>query len=219
MFARNVNRYQVFRGPGELPLFKPRFRLTDAGLLEELPIPYPGAAGARQLIEDPRAVLAAAPHDWYFEPLVWRNPLYDHVASVRLGSSVLSKLWQSRLRHDRFYRSGLMNEDAEAFGLLVALIRRFAAEVEGAGARFLLVVFPRRESDVWRSAPPAYQPLLRALEDLWVVDLAEALAQSFQGDPRALYAPGEHYSAAGNEVVARALLDALRERGLLGAPP
>jgi hypothetical protein len=48
------------------------------------------------LLDDPTKVLAAAPGDWFFQPLEWRNPLYDHLAVVRLPSTVISRAWQSR---------------------------------------------------------------------------------------------------------------------------
>lgn len=212
--ARNVNRYRRFRAVQEMPLFKPRFLLGEGGALDLLPNPFSDPAAARRVVDDPWAILEVAPHDWFFEPLVWHNPLYDRVAFVRLASSVASKVWQSRLRHDRFYEEGLLNSDAEWFELQVGLIREFAREVGADGARFLLVAFPRNPPDLWGSAPRAYQPLLDALDDHWVVDLADSLGPRFRSEPEALFAPGGHYSAAGNEVVAETLQRALRDRGL-----
>lgn len=87
-------------------------------------------------------------------------------------------------------------------------MKRFAHEVEAAGQSFLFVVFPREDGDIWGEGPRSYGPLLEALPGLDTLDLADALAASVL-EPGELRARGGHYSAAANDVVARAILDAL----------
>jgi hypothetical protein len=216
-YARNLNRYRRFRSAHELPLFKPRFRLDDDGGLVLLPSPFPGIDALARLIDEPRAALEAAPGDWFYDPLVWRNPLYDVLRIVRLSSTLASAVWRSRVSADRLYSGGRMNPNAEGFRLLVALVERFAAQCASAGQRAALVVFPSRDADVWGTGERAYAPLLDALAPagIRVVDLADGLAAAPGLDPSTLWAPGRHYSAAGNAVVARALHGALRDAGWL----
>jgi hypothetical protein len=85
-YARNVNRYRRFWSANSLPLFNPRFRLTraDASRLELLPSAFRDAAAMRVLLDRPNEVLRSAEHDWWFQPLEWRNPLYDRLDSLRV---------------------------------------------------------------------------------------------------------------------------------------
>ena len=220
-YARNVNRYRRFQRANELPLFKPRFRLEARGELELIPNPFPGSAVLARLLDDPWAALEAGPGDFFYDPLVWENPLYDRIRLVRLVSTVLSSAWRSRLSGDRLYAGGQMNEKAEAFRLVVALVERFESQCRAFGQRCALVVFPSRDADVWRDErTPAYGPLLAALEErgTWVVDVAEALGAAPDLSPDTLWASGHHYTPAGHRVVASALRNALREAGLLPRP-
>lgn len=212
-YARNVNRYRRFLSTEELPLFKPRFRLATDGTLALIPNPVPGAEGLARLLDDPRGALAAAPDDWFFDAWVWRNPLYDASALVRLGATLGSTAWRTRLRPDRLYRSDLMNRECEAYPLLLALVREFAEEVRTEGGRFLLVIFPGRDEDIWGDGPPAYAPLIEDLDGIDVLDLAPSLAAEPALSPDNLRAPGGHYGPAAHAVVARAIHAAVAGRG------
>lgn len=209
MYARNLSRCRRFLSPRDLPLFKPRFQLDGRSELRLVDHPFPDEAALRRLLDQPDRILESAEGDFFFEPLVWRNALYDWSASVRLFSTLTSKVWHSRVRPDRLYRGDAMNPDSEALPLLVALVSRFADEVEAAGSAFAVVVLPHRRSDLFGSGAPSYAALLDRLDGVRVIDLATSLKAAFARDPDALYAPGGHYSAAGNEVVARRLGRAL----------
>ena len=161
--------------------------------------------GGTALAARPDAVLRAAPDDAFFEPLEWRNPAYDRLASVRLASTALTRAWRSRLGPHAIYRGGRLNPEGEGFALVVALVRRFAAEVHRSGHEFLFVMFPTRDRDIWGDEPPAYAPLLAELGDLPVLDLADALRADPALAPENLWRPSRHYSAAANETVARAI--------------
>lgn len=213
-YARNVNRFRRFMTVHELPLFKPRFLLGDRGTLELLPNPMRDEADLRALIDEPAGVLAAAEHDWFFDVLEWRNPLYDHSMFVRLVSSLAGRAWRSSIRPDRLYRDGLMNPDSEALAVQVALVKRFQSAVEADGRRFVLMIFPGSDSDIWSDAPPTYAPMLEALPEVDVLDLADALRESTEVDPTNLRAQ-VHYSAIANAVVATAVHRHLADRGLL----
>jgi hypothetical protein len=214
---RNLNRYRPFLDSRDLPLAKPRFELDDHGELRLVPNPFPGEPGARRVLSDPRRVLEAGVGDGLFEPLVWRNPLYDRSAFVRLASTVASRAWRSRLRPDRFYRGEEMNPDSEAFPLLVALVRAFAHEVESAGDTFVFMTFAVRDEDIWGGRRRSYAPLLDALPGITLLDLADVLRADPQLTPANLREASGHYSPPANRAVAHALLALLQERGLLAA--
>ncbi len=212
---RNLNRYRPFLDSRDLPLAKPRFELGGDGDLRLIPNPFPGASGARRLLADPRAILEAGVGDGLFEPLVWRNPLYDRSDFVRLVSTVASRAWRSRLRPDRFYRGDEMNPESKAFPLLVAIVRAFAREVESAGDTFVFMIFAVRDEDIWGGGRRAYAPLVESLAGITVLDLADALRADPQVTPANLREASGHYSPSANRAVARALLGLLRERALL----
>lgn len=213
-YARNVNRFRRFLSVDELPLSKPRFKLSEAGELILIPNPFPHRRDLEALLEDPTGVLAAAPDDWFFEPLEWNNPLYDHLAIVRLPASLLSRAWRSRLRPDGLYRGRIMNTRYEGFGLLVALIEEFAAKVRRSGREFVFMIFPTRDSDVWGSGARTYQPLLERLEGLAVIDLADALSRAPEIHPDNLREI-VHYSAESNRVAAGAVQRLAVDKGWL----
>jgi hypothetical protein len=215
---RNVNRYRRFLDSRDLPLFKPRFLVDEQGELVLLPNPFPGEAGSRAVLAEPRRALEAGEHDANFEPLEWRNPLYDRSGLARLFCTVATRAWRSRLRPDRLYLGHEMNPESEAFRVLVAIVRTFAREVEAAGDRFLFVIFAVRDEDIWGGSRRAYAPLLEALSGVAIVDLADALAADPSVTPANLREASGHYSPAANRVAARALVSALREQGLLPAP-
>ncbi len=216
-YARNLNRYRPFLSPGDLPLGKPRFRRRQGDALELVPNPFPGRDGLARLLDDPRAVLEAGENDEFFAPLVWRNPLYDHSASVRLASTIADRVWRTILSGDRLYAAGSMNPDSDGFALLVALVKRFRSEVEAAGRDFLFVIFPGRREDIWGEGPRSYARLVSALEGTWVLDLADALADDPAISPEILYAPLGHLGPEANRTFARAVRNSLRSRGWLAS--
>jgi hypothetical protein len=67
---RNVNVYRRFLSDHELPLFKPRFRISDDGVLRLLPCPLAEALRARRIrCLDAAAAFppgpGAGPADWF----------------------------------------------------------------------------------------------------------------------------------------------------------
>lgn len=216
--ARHVNRYRRFLATHELPLFKPRFRLGPPRAdghpaLVLLPTPFPGSDGLARLLDEPWRVREAGVDDWFYQPLVWENPLFDAVALVRLPVGVVAPAWRRLASRDRLYRDGVFNADAEAFRLLVALVRQFAADAHAAGSHFLLVIFPGRDEEIWGAQRATYTPLLDALRGLAVLDLAPVLRASPGIDAANLRAPEGHYGVEAQAVVARAIQASITERG------
>jgi hypothetical protein len=107
-----------------------------------------------------------------------------------------------------------MNTNCEAFQLLVALVERFAEDVNGSGREFVFMIFPGRDSDVWGGGVPTYQPRLDRLGDRIVLDLADPLSRAPEIGPANLRKL-LHYSADANRVVAHAMRDLAIEKGWL----
>ncbi len=100
---------------------------------------------------------------------------------------------------------------------LVTLVQSFAREVESAGDSFIFVIFPGRAEDIWSSARRPYAPLIEALPEITILDLADPLRLDPELTPATLLARGGHYSPGANRATGRALIALLRARGLL--PP
>ena len=213
--ARVVNRYQRFLRIHAPPLFKPRFELDPAGELRLIPNPFPGESSLRKVLADPSLALQASVRDEIFDPLVWRNPLYDHSRLVRVASTVASRAWRVGLRPDRLDRGNEMNRDSEAFHILVQIVRTFAREVVANGETFVFVIFPMRDADIWGGGRRSYATLVEALPDITILDLADPLRADPQVTPATMRAPNNHYSGLANRTTARALVELLRTRGLL----
>lgn len=215
-YARNVNRFRRFLSVSELALFKPRFVLDDSatGALTLVPNPFPSETELRGLLEAPDAIVRAAPHDWFYQPLVWRNPLYDVSGLARLVSSGISDAWRARLRPDGLYAGNRFNTSSEAYRVLLALVDRFAELAEARGQHFVLLIFPSRDSDIWGDGPPVYQPLLDDLDGRHLVlDLAGTLRADPTLAPDNLRKTSNHYGVAANAAVGRAVRDFAIDQG------
>jgi lysophospholipase L1-like esterase len=120
----------------------------------------------------------------------------------------------------------------DAWAKTQAILRALAADVRAHGARLLLVGIPSRfevDDGSWRLTRTLYGvdegawdrghvmarlgQIARA-EDIPLLDLTGPLRASRE---RAYFTYDGHWTAAGHAVAARALLEALRERGWLGA--
>lgn len=214
--ARNVNRYRRFIAARENPLFKPRFRLDDAdNRLILVPAAFSGRDGLLKIKNDPARLLESANHDFFYEPLEWENPLYDHSALVRLFSTLGARGWRSGVSRNRLYRGGRINRSAEAVQVTAALVRAFEQEASGSGFAFIFLILPLQASDIWNEEPPRYTPLKEILSDLPVFDAREEFREDASVTPQNLWAPGSHYSAEGNSSLARFVHRILKKQKVL----
>jgi len=98
--------------------------------------------------------------------------------------------------------------DSGVQALLTAIVRAIAAEAEGQGARFRLLILPGKGDLASRGqGSPGYWEDwtdCRRREGIEVIDLSEALERCALSSDE-LFAPLGHYTPAGNQVVARAL--------------
>ncbi|MBK6943070.1 MAG: hypothetical protein IPH13_23095 [Planctomycetes bacterium] len=191
---------------------KPRFEFDDRGGLAFVPLPV---ASARELGEllcapDDRFVTALAAHDAFVG--AWASafaPHGDHLWHRSFTARLLvTKLEGGARPHDDVLRDAT----SECSRVLRAVVAAFRADVEARGDRFRLLILPDRPSlDGIKAAraggpAPAYATIVEALQadGVDVVDVTDALAIA-DGPGAGLFAPGGHWSPAGNRVVAERL--------------
>jgi hypothetical protein len=158
--------------------------------------------------------------DHWYSATVYENPLYDYVASLRVGHALFQRL-SRRFAPDRLFRGDDdFNEHSSAFALQVAVMRAFADTVRARRAIPSVILLADRNSveKMRLGGSATYAPLKEALvkEGVTVWDAADAF-RATTGPLDPLFASGGHYSGAGNRLVAGWLavhLDSLRGRAL-----
>jgi len=210
---RALNVYRRFLSTREPPLVKPRFLVGASGSLTLVPTPLRGEGDYLDILDHPRDVLPLGKLDDWYTPLIYRDPLYDYSATVRLLTTVWIRGSRRYLGADRLYIHGYANPLSEAFRLQVALFEHAADSIHAVGARPLLVFFPDLEQlgRILAGQRPSYQPLLDTLR-AHGLDPHDAAA-AFAGAPAAelnRWFMTAHYSPAGNRLVARWLEGILR---------
>jgi hypothetical protein len=227
---RIVNVYRRFISSHEWPLAKPRFVLRGDSLVT-VPNPLPRHEDYRQLLQHPAAVRNLGKLDSWYSQTIYEHPLYDAVATLRVGHALWQRVQRRVLDPNRLVRSGVFNERSAAFLLQVAVARAFVAAVRDRHVIPAVLLLPDRGSvaRVREGGPAVYAPLAAALRAAGV-DVWDAAA-AFRSAPTTvdeLFASGGHYSPAGNRVLAEWLRDKLRgvhvlrhagATGRKGSPP
>lgn len=207
--SRNVNRYRPALSHWSVTVaFKPRFSLDAEGGLVLVPHPAATLTELLRLCTDAGAFVAAIGETDAF--VARALPAYlpegahwtHHLALGRIAWTLVDRL-------GRDAQTLLADERGEVFAVTRAIARTMAREVVAKGQRFVLLVLPGRD-DLQRADAEGTAPW-QALASAWredgieVVDASEALRA--QGAPAAdaLWAPGGHYSAAGNAAVAQTM--------------
>lgn len=217
---RVVNVYRRFISNRELPLVKPRFGLDAMGHLTLLPVPLTRVADYGHYLRAPRDIIALGKNDYWYQGLIYRNPLYDYSATVRLLTNLGLAFHRRYLAQDRLIRNGEFAANSTAFRIQVALFEKFAAAVRSVGARPIVVILPDRESvaKARQGRRTVLAPLAQALaaRGLEHIDVTQAFVGEASGDVPGWFMSGGHYSPTGNYVVARWLGRELMKRALSG---
>jgi hypothetical protein len=210
--TRVVNVYRRFRSTQEVPLTKPRFGLDRSERLVHLASPL-RVSDYEKLLEEPSRVAALGKYDYWYDSAIYRNPLYDYSALVRIVTGIGIRV-ANRLGSGRLIRDGVLNSQSEAFRVQLALFRNFVDSARARGARPVILLFPDRE-DILGPAerPSALDPLRRSLQDhqLEYLDLREAFRAQNHVRRENLFMPGGHYSPEGNLIVAEWLGSQLKK--------
>ena len=214
--ARVVNVYRRFYSSDEVPLFKPRYELDGTGELSLVESPVRDRRGYESLVEQPESVVPFGVHDQWFEPMIYRNPLHDRSATVRLASATIVRVAR-RLDRNRLMRGGVFNTESAAFRIQVKIFEIFVALARTRGSIPVVVMLPDRRvlQAMQNSGPRSYDPLIDHLKEkrIDVLDASDAfVAADLSGGLDRWFAPYGHYSAQGNRVVSAWLARALRDR-------
>src|SRR5256885_10075407 len=221
---RVVNVYRRFVSNREIPLVKPRFVLDAGGRLVLVPNPVARPEDYERYVHSPRDIVALGANDQWYSAAIYRNPVYDYSATVRLLTGVWLRLQRRYFAPQRLVRHGEFNPSSIAFRIQLALFEQFAAAVRAAGAHPPVAILP--DAGSVRSAPSGRRTrrgsLVRGLaaRGLDYVDVTQAfVAPELRGDVNDWVMVGRHYSPAGNRIVARRLGRAIlaRARGPVSA--
>lgn len=210
---RAENVYPRFISSTDVPVAKPRFTL-DGDSLRLLPSPLSTRRDWERTISEPRRVLELGKHDVWYDRVQFENPLFEYSAAVRVGVTLGVRVWRKYLWSGRLLSGDEFRPAAAGFALQLKLLETFADSVRSRGALPVIVIFPDFFSmkrvlgaKPGANARPVYAPLrdsLIARGRVEVVDLMEAFAAAgSDADLQGWFAPGLHYSPAGNAVVGR----------------
>lgn len=214
---RIVNVYQRFLSTRQPVSFKPRFLLNAQGELFLLEVPVRERADYERLLANPREIIRFGDHDYWYQPSVYENPLYDYSATVRMTCWMATEVNRRFLDPDRPFRGQVFNDTSSAFRIQLALFEKFAEAVRASDALPLVVLLPETESVQrgLRGDPKLYDPLLRPLRERGIdcVDAIEAFRDAgTSADVNVWFASGGHYSPEGNKVVASWLTGEIRKK-------
>lgn len=192
----------------KLARFKPRFLLDEGGDLTEVPNPVSSIKHMHSVMSSQESFLAAVGGN---DRWVSRSPLaYAPAGSHWLHRTGLGRMALTLHEHrGRDAAPWLLDESSEVFRILLAIMGAFQEEATSSGARLRLLVLPDRAAlqalakdgrGYWSKATEACE---RA--GIEVLDCSAALITAGAAETASCWAPGGHYSAEGNRVVAESL--------------
>jgi hypothetical protein len=211
MATRVVSRYRRFQEPGDGPWFKPRFVL-EGEALRLIPAPVASREDAERLLANPAAVAEIGSGDFWYNRAMFEHPPYRWSATYRFLSCSWFRIQRRHFSRNRVSKDRALNPESESFKILMRIFQDFAVAVRARGAEPAALMLPARgdlHAYASRGRAP-YHTLRSRLEDsgLSVIDAADALTAS-SASLDELFAPLGHYSAMGNQIVAKALAQAL----------
>jgi hypothetical protein len=214
----NVQRAFLLPGP-ETFATKPRFVLDPGGELRLIPNPLQHPDDARPFLDGRSDLRALGRNDFWYEPAIYENPLYDYSALVRLIVVGWSRLDRRYLHPDRPLSGprsrGAFNRGSSAFRILASLAAEFAREARADGAEPLLLLLP----DPWvverarAGERGMFEPVLEVARAraIATLDLTEPFVTAEPAHAIEEWFVGGHYSSAGNRLVADWVGPRLRE--------
>lgn len=218
---RSVSVYRGFLLHGEDPRFstKPRFILGEDGELQLRLNPLRALADAMRFITRPGDIVELGQYDYWYEPAIFENPLYDYSTTARLAAHAWIMVNKRFLDPNRTLSGSrqyaVFNASSDAFRIVARLIEKFAAEARSNGAVPAVLILPDEHSlaRTQRDKPGICSPLVEHCRNAGVRcwDLSEAFRAG--GADRRIrdWFSGRHYSSSGNKIIASWLGRALRD--------
>jgi hypothetical protein len=203
--CRHVNRYRpIYYASSPLVYGKPRFVLDGNGL-RLLPQPFATEAALAQAMDDGSLVEAVRDGEYWIE-----DGVLNWLCTARVAAA-----WFARER--RQWRALWEDTGGEPFRVTMALLEAFHREALAAGARLApVLVFPSEKdlATLVDGEPPYWSTLTSGLQQRGIacIDLWVPLRVALQGRPVGALFSGGHYTAEGNDVVAREVLAWLRRQ-------
>jgi len=215
--ARNVNVYHRFYSPDELVFVKPRYLLSPDGNLILKPSPIDARKDYMKYQWNPQLIVEIGKYDYWYSPLVYRNPLYDYSATVRLLSQAAILTSRKLVPRNTIVYNGRLNPKSEAFEITAKTLRLFFQTVERDGSVPIILLFPHAEAlgvDGGQRIG-VYEGLIEYLrkEGLEYLDLSEAFTEPVTWKKH--FMAGKHYSPHSNSLVAKHIATYLQQKGLI----
>lgn len=206
MLKRNVNVYRRFISDRELALTKPRFVFNNESDLVLVPNPIKQKSDYKKYLRNPQKIIDFGKNDYWYEPGIYENQLYDISPSVRLFTNFWIRIQKKYLNHDRLFDGEVFNRSSKAFEISNTLIEKFVEEVRNSGAIPIVVIFPDSSCIMMeRKGQKVFGPLVDKLKSNHIdyVDLTNAFVDSgIKGDFGLWYAKHGHFSPSGNKIIA-----------------
>ncbi len=118
---RVVNVYRRFISNREYPLLKPRFVIGENENLVWLPNPIRHLFAYERYARRPSAIIELGTNDYWYEPAIYENPLYNVSAAVRLITQLWVQIHDHYFDSDRILRRGMFSQSSTAFRIQAAL--------------------------------------------------------------------------------------------------
>jgi len=203
----------MFQAPGA-PSYdfvkKPRF-LLDGDHLTLAPNPLRRPSDFQSYLKDPSLFRELGAYDYWYEPLVYENWLFEYTRTGRLVFGGWTQIKRRFFDTDRPLKgpkgAGIFNESSTGFRILTLILERFVANALKWGMRPVVLLLPDGYSTerIRSGRSGIMDPVRKFCRDqgLAYIDVKDAfLAQSDERETSVWFNDNFHYSLEGNRIVA-----------------
>jgi len=214
----------VFRSPGAATydfIKKPRFLLDGDGL-SLAPNHLHQLSDFERYVQDPSSFRELGVYDYWYEPLVYENWLFEYSHTGRLVFGGWAQLKRRFLDADRPLKGprggAAFNKSSSGFQILMLILKRFVATATDGGMHPVVLILPDGYSmeRIRKGQSGIMDPVRQACRDegFEFIDVKDAfLAQPADADTSAWFQHSFHYSTAGNRIVADWIRLEINRRG------
>ena len=212
---RGINVWRpYYKTSYDFPLTKPRFKLVE-GRLVLVPNPLANLKACERLRDDPASLLPQIAENDSLFSMQYAACDFDFFPTIRLGKMLNRKRTLADL--SPVDATGRFKTEHEAFAVLTATLTAFVAAVREEQANVMVLLFPNEVLPSGSQQSQPYEPLKDWLDEAGIgyMDLQDGFDR-YRADLRdeeLFVGQFNHYSPAGNGLVAQALRDQLTERG------